>query len=92
MSDTGHRDPDFDRLFGDIDLAEEGPQEAFVVALRGWPDAGTPLNPGGWLTTTARWPGDRPDPTRVHRDARHAAMPADRQSPIRAPCRMIGSG
>ena len=80
MSDTGHRDPDFEPLFGDIDLAEEGPQEAFVVALRRWPDAGTPPNPGGWLTTTARWPGDRPDPTRVHprRQTRgHARRPPE---------------
>jgi RNA polymerase sigma-70 factor (ECF subfamily) len=42
------------RLFGDIDLAEEAVQEAFVVALRRWPDAGVPPNPGGWIVTTAR--------------------------------------
>jgi len=42
------------RLFGDIDLAEEAVQEAFVVALRRWPEAGVPPNPGGWIVTTAR--------------------------------------
>jgi RNA polymerase sigma-70 factor, ECF subfamily len=42
------------RLFGDIDLAEEAVQEAFVVALRRWPTAGVPPNPGGWIVTTAR--------------------------------------
>src|SRR4051812_16073572 len=42
------------RLFGDIDLAEEMAQEAFVVASERWPDTGLPPNPGGWLTTTAR--------------------------------------
>jgi RNA polymerase sigma-70 factor (ECF subfamily) len=42
------------RLFGDIDVAEEAVQEAFVVALRRWPDAGVPPNPGGWIVTTAR--------------------------------------
>jgi RNA polymerase sigma-70 factor, ECF subfamily len=42
------------RLFGDIDIAEEMAQEAFVVASERWPIDGIPLNPGGWLTTTAR--------------------------------------
>ncbi len=42
------------RLFGDIDLAEEAVQEAFVVAMRRWPAAGVPPNPGGWIVTTAR--------------------------------------
>jgi RNA polymerase sigma-70 factor (ECF subfamily) len=42
------------RLFGDIDVAEEAVQEAFLVALRTWPRSGLPPNPGGWITTTAR--------------------------------------
>ena len=42
------------RLFGDIDLAEEMAQDAFVVAAERWPVDGLPPNPGGWLTTTAR--------------------------------------
>jgi RNA polymerase sigma-70 factor (ECF subfamily) len=42
------------RVFGDIDLAEDGVQEAFAVALRTWPGNGLPPNPGGWITTTAR--------------------------------------
>ena len=42
------------RLFGDIDVAEEAVQEAFVAAAQRWPDAGLPPNPGGWITTTAR--------------------------------------
>jgi len=42
------------RMFGDIDLAEESVQDAFVVAAQCWSDAGIPPNPGGWLTTTAR--------------------------------------
>src|SRR5262249_929261 len=42
------------RLFGDIDLAEEMVQEAFVVASERWPETGLPPNPGGWITTTAR--------------------------------------
>ena len=42
------------RLFGDIDIAEEAVQEAFVVATQRWPDTGLPPNPGAWITTTAR--------------------------------------
>ncbi|MGH8915006.1 MAG: RNA polymerase sigma factor [Acidimicrobiia bacterium] len=42
------------RLFGDIDVAEEAVQDAFVVATEKWPDIGLPPNPGGWIVTTAR--------------------------------------
>ncbi|HET6739454.1 MAG TPA: sigma-70 family RNA polymerase sigma factor [Kribbella sp.] len=41
------------RLTRDLDLAEDCTQDAFVQALRTWPD-GIPENPGGWLTTVAR--------------------------------------
>ena len=42
------------RLCGDIDVAEEAVQEAFIVAMEKWPETGLPPNPGGWITTTAR--------------------------------------
>jgi len=42
------------RLLGDIDVAEEGLQEAFATALEQWPSAGTPMNPAGWLVSTGR--------------------------------------
>jgi RNA polymerase sigma-70 factor (ECF subfamily) len=42
------------RVLGDIDLAEDAVAEAFSVAARQWPRTGTPPNPGGWITTTAR--------------------------------------
>ncbi len=42
------------RLLGDIDVAEEGLQEAFATALEQWPVAGTPANPVAWLVSTAR--------------------------------------
>jgi len=42
------------RVFGDIDLAEESVQEAFVVAVQRWPSAGMPPSPAGWIITTAR--------------------------------------
>lgn len=42
------------RRFGDIDLAEEAVQEAFMEAVRRWPEAGVPPSPAGWIITTAR--------------------------------------
>jgi len=42
------------RLFGDLDVAEEAVQDAFVVAVERWPAAGIPPNPAGWIITTAR--------------------------------------
>lgn len=42
------------RRFGDIDLAEESVQEAFLEAVRRWPESGIPPSPAGWIITTAR--------------------------------------
>jgi RNA polymerase sigma-70 factor (ECF subfamily) len=42
------------RVFGDIDLAEEAVQDAFVVAMERWPESGLPPSPAGWIITTAR--------------------------------------
>jgi RNA polymerase sigma factor (sigma-70 family) len=42
------------RRLGDVGLAEELVQDAFVEALEHWQRDGLPPNPGGWLTTTAR--------------------------------------
>ena len=39
---------------GDLELAEEAVQDAFVVALEHWEHTGVPHKPGAWLTTTAR--------------------------------------
>jgi RNA polymerase sigma-70 factor (ECF subfamily) len=42
------------RLLGDIGLAEEAVQDAFVEAVRRWPEDGVPPSPAGWIITTAR--------------------------------------
>jgi RNA polymerase sigma-70 factor, ECF subfamily len=42
------------RVFGDIDLAEDGVQDAFTVAAMRWPEDGLPPSPAGWIITTAR--------------------------------------
>ena len=39
---------------GDVGLAEELVQDAFIEALGHWRAGGVPPNPGGWLATTAR--------------------------------------
>jgi RNA polymerase sigma-70 factor (ECF subfamily) len=38
---------------GDVGLAEESVQDAFIEALEHWQADGLPPNPGGWLATTA---------------------------------------
>ncbi len=42
------------RIVGDVGLAEELAQDAMVIALEEWPEAGIPPNPGGWLMSTAK--------------------------------------
>jgi RNA polymerase sigma factor (sigma-70 family) len=39
---------------GDVGLAEDAVQDAFVEAIERWARHGVPANPGGWLATTAR--------------------------------------
>ena len=42
------------RFLGDITLAEDAVQEAFVAANDRWRSDGIPPNPAGWIVTTAR--------------------------------------
>jgi RNA polymerase sigma-70 factor, ECF subfamily len=42
------------RVFGSIDIAEDGVQEAFTAAAGRWPETGLPPRPAGWIITTAR--------------------------------------
>ncbi|MFG1688946.1 RNA polymerase sigma factor [Nonomuraea sp. NPDC049269] len=41
-------------FLGDVDLAEEAAQEAFVIAAERWARDGPPANPGAWLVVTGR--------------------------------------
>jgi len=42
------------RVFGDIGVAEDAVQDAFVTAAARWPADGVPPSPAGWIITTAR--------------------------------------
>src|SRR5258705_4482621 len=42
------------RLVGDVDLAEDGLQDPFAVALERWPAADPPSNPRAWLVNVGR--------------------------------------
>jgi RNA polymerase sigma-70 factor, ECF subfamily len=42
------------RVAGDLDLAQECAQDAYLSALETWRRDGIPRNPGAWLTTAAR--------------------------------------
>jgi RNA polymerase sigma-70 factor, ECF subfamily len=53
------------RIFGDVTLAEDAVQEAFVVASDRWRHDGIPPNPAGWIVITAR--------NRAIDDLRHSA-------------------
>jgi RNA polymerase sigma-70 factor, ECF subfamily len=60
------------RHFGDIDLAQEAVQDAFVVAMQRWAVDGIPPSPGGWIITTARNRAIDRVRRESSREARHA--------------------
>ena len=60
------------RVFGDIDIAEDAVQEAFLVASGRWAADGLPPNPGGWITTTAKRRAIDRLRRESRRDERHA--------------------
>ena len=73
------------RQFGDIDLAEEAVQDAFVIALRRWPSDGLPPSPVGWIITTARNRAIdriRREGSREERHTQAALLSTGRDSPI----------
>jgi len=76
------------RVLGDIDLAEDAVQEAFVTAAQTWPVDGLPPNPGAWITTTARNRAIdriRRESTRERRETEATAMTAPDDPPDLGP-------
>lgn len=77
------------RFFGDIDVAEEAVQDAFMVATEKWPESGLPPNPGGWIVTTARNRGIdrlRRESTREDRHARAVVLQGQSEpDPVEGP-------
>jgi RNA polymerase sigma-70 factor (ECF subfamily) len=61
------------RRLGDLSLAEEAVQDAFIAALEHWPREGTPPSPAGWIITTARNRAIDRLRREASRDARQAA-------------------
>jgi RNA polymerase sigma-70 factor (ECF subfamily) len=66
------------RLDGDLALAEDAVQDAFVAAAEEWERRGVPDRPGAWLTTTA-W---RRALDRLRRDRVAAARARDLAPPV----------
>ncbi len=42
------------QMSGDLDQAEDALQEAMTIATEKWSEDGVPVNPAGWIMTTAR--------------------------------------
>ncbi|MEM8711900.1 MAG: DUF6596 domain-containing protein [Planctomycetota bacterium] len=61
------------RIFGDIDVAEDALQDAYVVALRDWSNAGVPAFPHAWVLRVARHRGI----DRLRRESLGRALLAD---------------
>ena len=65
---------------GDVGLAEELVQDAFVEALEHWQAEGLPASPGGWLATTAWRSGCRGRGRLCGRPAPACACPGPRSA------------
>jgi RNA polymerase sigma-70 factor (ECF subfamily) len=77
------------RALGDIDIAEDAVQDAFVAATERWPSAGLPPSPAGWIITTARNRAIdrlRRESSRDHRHAQaallHFSEPPPEEGPV----------
>jgi RNA polymerase sigma-70 factor, ECF subfamily len=76
------------RVFGDIDIAEEAVQDAFVVAVERWERL--PPSPAGWIITTARNRAIdrlRREASREDRHAQAALLHARDEPPEEGPVR-----
>lgn len=62
------------RLTGDVGLAEDLAQDAFLAALEQWPRDGVPDRPGAWLMTAARRRGIDQLRRRTMADTKHEVL------------------
>ena len=76
------------RDFGDLQLAEDATQEAFVEASSRWEDATMPDRPGAWLTTTAR----RKALDRIRRQTNYDAKLAELEAKSRHAAEVASTG
>ncbi len=65
------------RIVGDIGVAEDLAQDALLVALERWPEAGVPDKPGAWLMATAKHRAIDHVRRRQLLDRKHAEIGAD---------------
>ncbi len=75
------------RLVGDLEVAEDGVQDACATALAQWPAGACPGNPRAWLISVARHKAT----DRLRRDSRRGAKEAESASAARCwPARAAG--
>jgi RNA polymerase sigma factor (sigma-70 family) len=77
------------RLVRDIGLAEELAQDALVVALEKWPEAGVPDNPGAWLMATAKHRAIDQLRRRTMLERKHEELGRDLEARQQAPAREL---
>lgn len=72
------------RLFGDFDLAEDALQDAFIAALKQWPQEGLPEKPRAWLVSTGRFKAI----DQLRRRARYNALLQEQAEQLEAQARV----
>ncbi|HEY3675183.1 MAG TPA: sigma-70 family RNA polymerase sigma factor [Candidatus Tumulicola sp.] len=81
--DAGRTVATLSRVLGDIDLAEDVLQEAYLTALERWPRDGFPTRPSAWILTTARNAAiNRLNRERTGRDKAERAALLERAIPV----------
>lgn len=73
------------RMVGDVGLAEDLAQDAFVAALQQWPESGVPDRPGAWLMATAKHRAIDVLRRRVRLERKHAEIGRALDAPQDAP-------
>ena len=77
------------RMVGDVGMAEDLAQEAFVKALERWPSDGIPNNPAAWLMATAKRRAIDQIRRRTMSSRKHAALKSEYQNEQADPAWLI---